>query len=177
SNMGESITMAQYAADLTPPKPAQEEAVVAPLTVVEQFMYSVLHPERFGVQRVTWDEYDRVQDQLTPGMLLAYLWMSSSSAEPTFMQYSVIATRYGRIYIACRLDEDGELYSNQPPLEVYYDSSSLKQIVEAFAHDKQALFHNSESVSVDFIYTEQQLKFFFGLTAYGEDHINLGHVL
>lgn len=139
-------------------------------SLIDVFMYDILH--RPHVQRITEEGYRK--QQFAAGDVLAYLWTSNTA--DWFLQYGVICTAYGDIYVTCNLDENGYVADLTKPLDVYYSSPSLRQIVTAVAHDNSHRFVTG-NFSVDTIQNLDDLNFLFGDNTSQENSYNVAFLL
>lgn len=142
-----------------------------PPTLPEVFMFDVLH--RPHVYRTTLDDYK--QRQMSAGDVLAYMWINDSPF--TILQYATICTAYGEIYVTCNLDENGNILDINKPLDVYYSSPSLKQVITALAHDHAHRFPTTGMFSIDVINNLDDLNFLFGDTTSRENSYNVAYLL
>ena len=145
---------------------------VLPPKMAEEFMFGVLHQPY--VKRMRVEEYQ--QAELAAGDVVAYMWMPMDESN-TILQYGMIATAYGLIYVTCTLDASGNILDPFKPLDVYYENTSLRHIVATLAADHARRFPLSGVFSLDAVKNMDDLYFLFGNPHSQEDSYNIAFLL
>lgn len=138
--------------------------------IAEVFMFDILHKPH--VMRMQMHEYE--QRQFHAGTLIATMHYTQTAS---FLQYGTICTAYGDIYVTCTLDDNGNILDPSKPLDVYYASPSLKDIVRAAALNNPHRFPLAGEFSVDTVRNLDDLYFLFGNSAIKEDSYNVAFLL
>lgn len=142
------------------------------LRIGEVFVYEVLR--RSHVRRMMFDEYQ--QCTLREGNIAAYIWMSHHQPAQ-ILQYAVIATSYGNVYVTCAINDQGEIIDPDAPLNVYYDNVALAQMVAVAAENAIQRFPTYGGFDKDHIRCIDDLNFLFGNPLVAGESYNVSFML